>query len=142
MIRPYHDNDADAVGATWRAASDLAHPFLTKEFQDEEAGNVRNVYPNFAKIWVKELDGAIVGFIAVIETEIGAIFVAPDHHGKGCGRELMDFAVQKYRDVTLDVFEKNKIGRRFYDAYGFKQVDAYVHEPTGQMTLKLAYSLT
>lgn len=139
MIRPYETNDADAVVSVWREASDLAHPFLSKAFQDKEAGNVRNVYPNFAKIWVKEAGGEIVGFVAMIEAEVGAIFVRPAFHGHGFGRELMDYVVARTGAVTLDVFKDNRIGRRFYDRYGFKLVDEYVHAPSGQMTLKLAY---
>ena len=139
MIRPYETSDVDAVVSVWRETSDLAHPFLSKAFQDKEADNVRNVYPNFAKIWVREEAGEIVGFVAMIEAEVGAIFVRPAYHGRGFGRELMDFVIARTGAVTLDVFKDNAVGRRFYDRYGFRQVGEYLHEPSGQMTLKLAY---
>lgn len=139
MIRPYEPTDADAMVAVWRAASDLAHPFLTPAFQDGEADNVRNVYTQFADIHVKQHDGRVIGFIALIENELGAIFLAPEFHGQGIGRELMDHAVALRGTLTLDVFQGNAIGRRFYAAYGFKQVGEFVHKPTGQPTLKLAF---
>ena len=122
MIRPYTDHDADIVVSIWRAASELAHPFLSTSFLDAEAANVRNVYPQFAEIWVLENHGTPIGFIALIDAEVGAIFLQPEHHGRG-------------------VFKANIIGRAFYDRYGFTQVGEYVHEGSGQETLKLAFML-
>ena len=141
MIRQYTDNDVDCVVNIWRKASDLAHPFLTRAFQDAEAENVRHVYPKFAEIWVNEHDGQVIGFIALIDAEVGAIFLDPDHHGKGMGREMMDFAVRQRGSLTVEVFRDNAIGRAFYDAYGFKQTGEYRHEPSGQMTVKMAYTV-
>lgn len=139
MIRPYTDNDANAVVAIWRAASELAHPFLTTAFLDAEEQNVRSVYPAFAEISVLEEDGVVVGFIALIESEVGAIFLAPEHHGRGLGRKMMDFAVSQKGSVTVDVFKANAIGRAFYDRYGFLHVEEYLHEPSEQMTLKMVF---
>ena len=150
MIRQYTDSDVDAVVAIWRSASELAHPFLSSEFLDTEEGNVRNVYPKFAEIWVKEIgtketgiqviDTQVIGFIALIGNEVGAIFLSPDHHGQGIGRALMDTAVDMKGDVTVDVFKQNEIGRRFYDGYGFKAVKEYLHEPSGQVTITMAFN--
>ena len=139
MIRRYKNEDVDDVVSVWRMASDLAHPFLTQAFQDKEQHNVRHVYPQFAEIWVKEESGNIIGFIALIENELGAIFLHPDFHSRGMGREMMDFAVQQKGRLTLDVFEKNKIGRRFYKRYGFTFVKDYIHEETGEVTHTLSF---
>jgi putative acetyltransferase len=140
MIRSYADHDTDAVVSIWRAASELAHPFLSVPFLDAEAQNVRNVYPRYAEIWVLEDNGMPIGFISLIDSEVGAIFLQPEHHGLGHGRAMMDFAVSKTGAVTLDVFKANAIGRAFYDRYGFRQVGEYVHEASGQETLTLAFT--
>jgi len=152
MIRQYKDSDVDAVVATWRNASELAHPFLSSEFLDQEEKNVRDVYPKFAEIWVKETNSQeanaqetsaqVIGFIALIGNEVGAIFLSPDHHGQGIGRELMDYAVSIKGDITVDVFKQNEIGRRFYDGYGFKAIREYVHEPSRQVTIQMAFKFT
>ena len=140
MIRKYKDSDADAVVAIWRAANELAHPFLSKAFLDKEADNVRNVYPKFAKTWVTEIEGKTVGFIAMIDGEIGGLFLDPGLHGQGLGREMVDFVQTKCGALTVEVFRDNKIGRKFYDAYGFKKTGEYLHEHSGQMTIKMAFN--
>jgi hypothetical protein len=35
------------------------------------------------------------------------------------------------------VFEDNLMGRRFYDAYGFLQVDRQIHAESGRYELRL-----
>ncbi len=140
MIRQYTDNDVEAVVAVWRKASDLAHPFLSAAFQDVEAENVRNVYPKYADIWVREHEGQVVGFIALLDAEVGGLFLDPGHHGKGMGRALVDFAVKQRGSLTVEVFRDNTIGRAFYDAYGFKRTSEYRHEASGQMTIKMVYT--
>lgn len=138
MIREYIKSDVDAVVAAWRAANELAHPFLSKDFLDKEEGNVRNVYPKFAKIWVQEIDGKVVGFIAMIDNEIGGLFLDPKNHRKGLGREMVDFVQAQKGALTVEVFRDNKIGRAFYDRYGFKKTGENLHEDSGQMTIKMA----
>ncbi|KCZ94047.1 GNAT family N-acetyltransferase [Hyphomonas johnsonii] len=140
MIRPYADHDTDAVVSIWRAAVARAHSFLSIPFLEMEEENVRNVYPAFADIWVLEDNAMPIGFIALVGAEVGAIFLHPDHHGKGHGRAMMDFAVARKGAVTLDVFKANAIGRAFYDRYGFTQVKEYVHEASGQDMLTLAFT--
>ena len=137
MIRPYRDTDLGELLEAWYSASLLAHPFLDEAFFERERNNIRNVYLPSAETWVFEQDGVVVGFVALIENEVGGLFVDADYHGRGVGRALMDHA-KSVRDVLeLLVFEDNKIGRAFYDKYGFRQVGEEVHEETGFMQLRL-----
>lgn len=139
MIRKFKDEDTDAVVATWRAASEMAHPFLTKVFLDKQGDAVRNVYLAFAETWVMEVDGEVAGFIALVEDEVGGLFLAPRYHRRGFGTALMDKAVVERGALRVEVFKENPIGRLFYQAYGFRQVDEYFHEDSGEMTVRMAY---
>lgn len=132
-------HDVDAVVTTWRRASELAHPFLSASFLDSEADNIRNVYVVHAETWVVEIESQVSGFIALIDEEIGGLFVEPKCHGQGYGRMLVDKAVAVKGDLKVQVFKNNKIGRRFYDAYGFREIDQGFHEPSGQETLLMTY---
>jgi putative acetyltransferase len=140
MIRKYDAPDIEVVVSTWRRASELAHPFLSKAFLDTEDGNMRNIYLAFAETWVIEADGFVVGFIALIENEIGGLFLDPDFHGQGLGRALVDKAVADKGALKVEVFKANAIGRRFYDAYGFRETEEFIHEASGQATLRMTFN--
>lgn len=139
MIRPYTPQDIEAVAHCWRAASELAHPFLTPSFFDQEDINLRTIYLAHAETWVTETDGTVIGFVALIESEVGGLFLDPQFHGRGYGRAMIDKAVFEKGSLTVDVFKANDIGSRFYRAYGFQKETEYIHEATGQVTERLKY---
>ena len=137
MIREYDSEDLGRVLDVWYAASKLAHPFLDEDFLSRESERIATHHLPSAQTWVFEQGNVVVGFIALMGNEVGAIFVDPDFHGQGIGRALMDHA-RSIRDVLeLDVFKANSIGRKFYKRYGFRVVGEHVHEETGFAQLRL-----
>lgn len=139
-IREYVPEDLPDVLAAWESASRVAHPFLTKAFLEQERYDIPNVYLPNAETWVAEQEGKVVGFIALLGEEVGAIFVDPSCQGTGVGRDLMDKAQALRGDLEVEVFEANAIGRRFYDRYGFMPVGQSIHEQTGQSLLRLKFT--
>ncbi len=137
MIRKYQSEDTDAVVSIWQSAISLAHPFLDDDFVAQEAINLRTLYLPNAETWVVEDNETPVGFIALIGNEIGGLFLDPSFHGQGLGSAMVDHAVDLKGPLRVEVFEKNAIGRRFYERYGFVQEGKYRHEASGEMTLKL-----
>nr|WP_321980962.1 GNAT family N-acetyltransferase [uncultured Cohaesibacter sp.] len=141
MIRTFISEDTDAVIAIWQSASELAHSFLPADFMIEAERLTREVYLPQAETWVFVRNGAIVGFIGLIDHYIGGLFVDPSHHGEGIGRALVDKAAAEKGSLTVEVFVDNAIGRRFYAAYGFtgdKQVsDPYSGFPLLQLTYEV-----
>ena len=139
-IRPYKDADLEAVLLAWDTASALAHPFLTAVFLQTERHNIPTLYLPAADTWVAVQDGQVIGFISLLENEVGALFVQPAFHGKGVGRALMDKARSLHDELEVDVFAANSIGRRFYEKAGFLPLSDYYHQPTGQTMLRLKLS--
>lgn len=140
MIRKYEDEDIEAVVSSWRLSSELAHPFLTTAFLDQEDDNVRNVYLAFAETWVTEVNDQVVGFIALVENEIGGLFLDPTFHRQGLGKAMVDLAVAEKGALTVEVFKANTLGRRFYDGYGFKANEEFLHQASGQPTIRMSYT--
>ncbi len=131
MIRKYDDNGLPELLETWAAASAIAHPFLTEEFLASERENIPNLYLPNAETWVFEADDQVVGFIALIGNEVGAVFVHPSHQRNGVGSALMNKAKQLRGELEVEVFVKNTIGRAFYAKYGFESIEEKVHDQTG-----------
>jgi len=140
MIRDYSKEDTDEVVAIWREATQVAHSFFPDDFTEQEARNLSNIYLVHAQTRVVVLDGRVVGFIAMIGDEIGGLFLDPNLHGKGLGRKMVDDAVEAHGALEVEVFERNAVGRRFYDRFGFYQIGSYIHEATGETILRLAFA--
>ena len=139
MIRPYEDDDLEALLDVWYRASLIAHPFLSADFLEAERLQIAEHWLPMAETMVYEADGRLVGFLALIGNEVGAIFVDPNFQRQGIGRALMDAARDSRPFLELDVFEANSIGRRFYANYGFEVVDHHLSEATGDPELRLRH---
>ncbi|WP_166822866.1 GNAT family N-acetyltransferase [Thalassoroseus pseudoceratinae] len=140
-IRKYEDDDVTAILETWDNATRLAHPFLEEDFLEQERTNIPELYLPHAVTWVAEVEGEVVGFIALIGNEIGGLFVQPSHHRTGIGRALVDKVHATNGSLEVEVFCENSIGRRFYARYGFVEMAEKRHEPTGQKLLRLQYPI-
>ncbi len=140
MIRAYQDDDLADLLEVWYQASLIAHPFLDETFLNQERENIAALYLPLAETWVYVREGRLVGFIALIGNEVGALFVDPTVQGKGIGRALMDHAGTLRAELEVEVFKANRIGRRFYDHYGFSLVKEHIHEQTGQPVFRLRLS--
>jgi len=113
---------------------------MTEEFLAQERINTTEIYLPNTDTWVMEIDGEVVGFIALMGNEVGAIFLQPEFHGKGAGKALMDKAQELHGDLEVEVFKENSIGRKFYSQYGFELLEEKLHEPTGQQVLRLRFT--
>ncbi len=137
MIRKYEPADCEDLLDVWARASALAHPFLSEDFLEQERHNIPNVYLPKAETWVWESDGHVVGFIALLGNEVGAVFVDPGFHRSGIGRALMDRARDLRGELEVEVFERNLLGREFYAGLGFELMHQKVHDQTGFEIMRL-----
>ncbi len=139
-IRQYQASDLEKLMAAWENANNLAHPFLPENFVMQVRIDIPALYLPNADTWVAEVENHIVGFIALIGNEVGAMFLQPDHHGQGIGKMMMDKAQELHGYLELEVFKKNSIGRQFYSKYGFELLEEKTHEPTGETVLRLKFN--
>jgi GNAT superfamily N-acetyltransferase len=133
MIRPGTPEDAAGVAQvhveTWQAA--YAHAFPPEQLQSQSLEERTALARRFPPTFLAELDGTIVGFVAVgasrdegADGELFAIYVHPDHWGTGVGRALIEAGEQRLRELghseaLLWVLEDNPRARRFYETAGW-----------------------
>ncbi|WP_250434006.1 N-acetyltransferase [Hanstruepera flava] len=139
MIRKHTPKDLEAILNIWHQASTLAHPFLDDAFVEQVKTAMRDMYIPDSETWVYEEYGTILGFISMMDNEIGGLFVLPNHHSKGIGSQLVNFIKPSYKSLEVEVFDKNTIGRAFYKKYGFKHMHSYFHKESSQDVLRLKF---
>lgn len=121
-IRPYTPEDAARLLAIWRAASEQAHFFFTAEQLDAQQRLVADVYLSNAEISVATLSGTPAGFIGLLGSFVGGLFVAPEVQGRGIGRALIGHAMSLRGPVLeLEVYARNAGARAFYRRLGFRE---------------------
>ncbi len=137
MIRKHKEQDLEQIIDVWYQSSSLAHPFLSPSFVEKVKSDMTNIYIPGSETWVYEIDNTIVGFISMLDNEIGGLFVLPNNLSKGIGTKLVDFIKKEHLDLEVEVFEKNIIGRAFYDKYGFQRIKKFKHKESGNEVLRL-----
>ena len=141
MIRKYEESDIEEFLNVWYKSSSIAHPFLDSAFMEKEKTNIRDIYIPNTETWVYTQRDVLEGFIAMIGNEVGAVFVRPEKQGQGIGKELMDFVCQFHKTLEVEVFKDNKIGRSFYNKYGFRIIDEHLHEATKRELLRMKFDI-
>jgi putative acetyltransferase len=137
MIRKHKPEDLEQILHVWEQSSRLAHPFLDEDFVKKVASDMRNLYVPDSETWVFEEQEIVVGFVSMMGNEIAGLFVLPAHHSKGIGTALLGFVAKEHKVLEVEVFEKNSIGRAFYDKSGFELLKQFNHEESRAAVLRL-----
>lgn len=119
IIRAYNADDQTACLDIWLRASQVGHPFLTEADLARQHHLVSEMYLPRAETWVAAVDGQIKGFIGLLGSHVGGLFVDPSIHGGGIGRMLLRHAAMLKGELTVEVYEANRaVG--FYQRCGFQ----------------------
>ena len=107
----------------WRSAVDATHLFLTAHDRADIDRIVSDEYLPNAELWVAvdEADRPM-GFLAVGEGAIDALFVDSAVHGQGYGTALVNHALSIVPDATVDANEQASNAVGFYVSRGFRVV--------------------
>lgn len=116
--------DALAAARVHRAAFDHRVPWLRGLHTPEEDAHFyrETVFPT-CEIWGGFQEAELVGFVAVRDGWIDQFYIAPDHQRLGLGHRLLDQAKVNQTRLRLWTFQRNIIARRFYEKYGFTEIE-------------------
>ena len=110
--------DVDRLYTIWERAVAATHDFLNPTDHDAIAPQVHD-YVRDAELTVATADGRPVAFMGVTGNSINSLFIDPDWHGQGIGRQLVDSVGQP---STVDVNEQNQAAVDFYQHLGFEVI--------------------
>lgn len=105
----------------WEGSVKATHHFLT----DTERDKIKKLIPQ-ALDQVKHLIIAEdekrfpVAFMGIEEQKLEMLFVSPEVRGKGIGKKLIQYGIEKYFINEVAVNEQNPQGRGFYEHLGFQ----------------------
>lgn len=123
IIREYKPEDFDAVTILWRVAREKSVPEFQREkghffYEDQDYFQNRILQRN--KVWVGDVNGRPVVFMAMKNDFIDQLYVHPNYWRQGIGDSLLRFARGHYPDhLWLYTLQVNVNARAFYEKNGF-----------------------
>lgn len=139
MIRDFENKDVEQLLAVWLAGSIQAHDFIAPSFWEERVADMRTLYLPQSQTFVFEVDQQLCGFISLVDNYIAAVFVDPDKQGLGIGQQLMQYAKDRFKTLTLSVYAKNKKAVAFYEKQGFQVVLEKEEPASKEMEFTMRY---
>jgi GNAT superfamily N-acetyltransferase len=126
-LRPARPEDAAAVAEIWRRGwrdGHLGHvPDELVAIRTDESFDTRAAQ-RVADTAVAVVDGAVAGFVMVVDDEVEQVYLGADHRGTGVAATLLAeaerlVAAKGHRRAWLAVAVGNDRARRFYEKNGW-----------------------
>lgn len=120
IIIPAKDrSEIGACADIWLQASLVAHDFVAPDFWREHYYAMKEQYLPGSDVYLAKEDCTVLGFAAVSQGALEALFVLPACWGKGVGSVLLRHVQDLHAELTLAVYSKNSRAVGFYLHHGF-----------------------
>ena len=105
----------------WESSVKATHFFLS----ENEIENIKNYVPQalneIPHLIIAENENQVpMGFMGIIEQHLEMLFISHQERGRGLGKELLQYGMDKYLITDLAVNEQNPLAKGFYEHMGFK----------------------
>ena len=120
-IRRAESTDRDRLVDIWLRAVQATHTFVSQADIQSFLPLVREyLSSDESELWVLcGASGDVIGFMGLRGNKMESLFLAPEFHRRGGGRQLVRHAQERLGELTTEVNEQNEAARRFYEACGF-----------------------
>ncbi|MCH5461872.1 GNAT family N-acetyltransferase [Lactobacillus sp. LC28-10] len=130
--------DRKSLMAIWLAGNLDAHPFIAASYWHGQAAKVADQLAQ-ASIYVVKQDHQIVGFAGMQTHYLAGMFVKPGFRDNGIGSLLLFALKSDYKQVRLNVYEKNPKAIRFYQRHDFVENKRGVDPDTDEVELTMKW---
>ena len=116
----------------WEASVRATHDFLS----DAEIRMIREYVPEALRsvsilISAEDDEGRPCAFMGIEGDKLEMLFIAPSERGRGLGRRLLEYGIERYGVRRLTVNEQNPQAEGFYEHMGFHVYDRSDHDEQG-----------
>ncbi|WP_372755842.1 GNAT family N-acetyltransferase [Labilibaculum sp.] len=134
-IRELRNEDIDVVVELWYNVSVQAHSFVPSDYWEKNKEAMATQYLPGSECYLAIKGEKIVGFVAMLEDYLAAIFVQTNMQGYGIGKNLLDFIKSKRETIQLKVYKNNFNSIQFYKHQGFNLLSESIEESTNEVEL-------
>ncbi len=105
----------------WESSVKATHLFLS----EDEIESIKKYVPQALKeipfLILAENENQIpIGFMGIAGQHLEMLFISHEERGKGLGKELLKYGIEKYSVNDLAVNEQNPFAKGFYEHMGFE----------------------
>ncbi|OOF79232.1 GNAT family N-acetyltransferase [Rodentibacter caecimuris] len=105
----------------WETSVKATHLFLS----DAEIENIKQYVPQALEhithlVVIENNENQLLGFMGIAEHKLEMLFIDNVQRGKGLGKALVNYAIEKYAMNELTVNEQNPQAKGFYERMGFR----------------------
>ena len=126
-------DDIDAVAEVWHSSAQMAYKFIDswKTYTLAQARKgFRESIAAQCEVWVAEIGGLIVGYVAIKGSYVDRLYVSPSQQRQGIGTLLLRQAMECSPDgLELHTHQKNTQACAFYRKNGFVPVKYGISPP-------------
>ncbi|MDK8181731.1 GNAT family N-acetyltransferase [Paenibacillus sp. UMB4589-SE434] len=111
-------NDYDMIINVWERSVMATHHFLSFKDKEEIKKELPMYFPHLdVRLWY--IEDSVIGFTAINENHLEALFLDPNRIGKGYGKQIMQRCINSFGITSVDVNKQNENATRFYLKSGF-----------------------
>ena len=105
----------------WESSVKATHLFLSVSEIEDIKKYVPQALNEIPKLIIVENENQVpVGFMGIVEQHLEMLFISHEERGKGIGKELLKYGIDKYSVNDLAVNEQNPLAKGFYEYMGFE----------------------
>ena len=139
LIRKSAPTDIEKLVELWYESTVKAHDFIPPDYWEKNKSAMANEYLPNAETFVAEEGDEILGFVAMVDDYLAAIFVRTAIQAKGVGSELIDYVKNRRDKIRLNVYKKNMSGINFYKKHNFKMLSENLENETHEIECLLEW---
>ena len=105
----------------WESSVKATHLFLSESEIEEIKEYVPQALKEIPRLFIAVNEKQLpVGFMGIAKQHLEMLFIAHEERGKGIGKKLLQYGIEKYSVNNLAVNEQNPLAIGFYEHMGFE----------------------